>query len=460
MQNPKIHFYPEKGWMNDPNGLFFLNGYYHLFYQYNPNDIVWGPMHWGHARSKDLISWEYLPIAMFPDDLGQIFSGSIVYDRENTSGLFHSKPGLIAIYTNHLDKKEIQSIAYSNDEGITWTKYSSNPVLTDNELVDFRDPKVLWIDDRSKWLMILACGDHIRIYESSNLINWQYSSSFNTFDYDVQTPLECPDLINLKDETTNKYKWLLKVDVSNHPAGGPGAICILGDLELEDFTFIKDETQSPIWVDAGQDFYAAASWSNMNEDIPLWIGWMNNWRYANTIPENGTRGIMSLPRYLSLVTKNDQTQLKQHFPRYLYLKSTQIDAIEHKDSLIYDNKNSEAFFIDIKNINCTSFRINIDFEKNNLFVNYDSIKDELIIDRSNTTSSWSHKNFNEVFKLNMTDTLYNLEIVIDANSIELLANDGVYSVSLLHFAFAFAKRVSVLSLSKESIRCWDVRTKA
>src|SRR5699024_175135 len=177
---PHLHFAPEKNWMNDPNGMVYFEGEYHLFFQHNPNDSVWGPMHWGHAVSKDLINWEELPIALCPDENGTIFSGSAVVDWNNTTGFFPKDPGLVAIFTHHKDgeggrpPKQTQSLAYSHDKGRNWIKYQGNPVLNHESKIDFRDPKVFWHHNSKKWIMSLATGQTISFYSSSNLIDWEF----------------------------------------------------------------------------------------------------------------------------------------------------------------------------------------------------------------------------------------------------------------------------------------------
>ncbi|WP_404406409.1 glycoside hydrolase family 32 protein [Jeotgalibacillus malaysiensis] len=293
MQNeqyrPKFHFSPEENWLNDPNGLCYLDGEYHLFYQHHPHSKVWGPMHWGHAVSRDLLHWEHLPIALFPDDNGQIFSGSMVVDEHNTSGLqIDDQKVMVAIFTYHSDKQETQGIAYSRDQGRTWEKYAK-PVLDNPGLKDFRDPKVFWHQDH--WIMSLACGDHIRFYKSDNLLDWSYLSSFGEKLGAHGGVWECPDLIPFDD------KWVLIVSINpGGPNGGSAIQYFTGDFDGE--VFRCDHEGETKWADYGRDFYAAVTWSGL--DKPFWIGWMNNWQYANEVPTDPFRGTMSIPRRLSL----------------------------------------------------------------------------------------------------------------------------------------------------------------
>jgi len=205
---PQYHFSPEKNWSNDPNGMVYYQGEYHLFYQYNPADVVWGPMHWGHAVSKDLIHWEHLPIALEPDQkLGMIFSGSAVVDKNDTTGFFDGGEGLVAIYTTHLEREEgplqQQAIAYSKDNGRSWTKYEGNPVIKNYGVEDFRDPKVIWHQETEKWVMVVACDDRVRFYNSPDLKEWKYLSEFGSELGSHGGVWECPDLFKLPVEENN-----------------------------------------------------------------------------------------------------------------------------------------------------------------------------------------------------------------------------------------------------------------
>src|SRR5688572_327195 len=224
---PQLHFTPEAKWMNDPNGMVYHNGEYHLFYQYYPDSTVWGPMHWGHAVSKDLAHWEHLPIALYPDSLGYIFSGSAVVDNGNTTGFGTAdKPALVAVYTYHDAKKEkagridyqTQGIAYSVDDGRTWKKYEKNPVLKNPGIKDFRDPNVFWHEASKKWVMILAVLDHVEMYNSSDLKSWTKLSEFGK-DFGAHGGVwECPDLFPLTIEGESKEKWVMLVSIN---PGGP-----------------------------------------------------------------------------------------------------------------------------------------------------------------------------------------------------------------------------------------------
>ncbi len=307
-----FHFTPPDHWMNDPNGMVYHDGEYHLFYQHYPDGMVWGPMHWGHAVSTDMVRWEDLPIALYPDSLGMIFSGSAVDDRRNTSGLGTAEaPPLVAIFTHHdmdgekagREDYQYQSLAYSTDRGRTWTKYAGNPVIPNPGIKNFRDPKVRWDDERERWLLTLAAHDHIKIYESKNLIDWNYLSDFGMGIGAHVGVWECPDLFPMTSREGDKH-WVLLLSVDKgSPNGGSGTQYFVGRFDGEKFEL--DPSQSPrdsIWLDYGRDNYAGVTWS----DIPatdgriIYMGWMNNWQYARQVPTPDRRGAMTLPRSLEL----------------------------------------------------------------------------------------------------------------------------------------------------------------
>ncbi len=225
---PQFHFSPESNWMNDPNGMVIYDDVYHLFYQYFPDSTVWGPMHWGHAISDDLFHWEHLPVALYPDSLGYIFSGSAVVDYKNTSGLgTNENPPMVAIFTHHdpvgADENDCdfqyQSIAYSLDQGNSWVKYEGNPVVPNEECIkDFRDPKVIWTKDFEKWIMVLAAGDHVKFYSSKDLRNWEHESDWGKEIGAHGGVWECPDFFHLKDSESQERRWVLICSLN---PGGP-----------------------------------------------------------------------------------------------------------------------------------------------------------------------------------------------------------------------------------------------
>lgn len=303
---PQYHFTPEIHWMNDPNGLVFFDGEYHLFYQHNPHAIEWGHMSWGHAVSGDLLHWKHLPIALHDEYGAMCFSGSAVADHANTSGFgTGDAPPLVAIYTGHGHGRQTQDLAYSNDQGRTWTKYAGNPVL-DLALADFRDPKVFWHESTGRWVMVvsLAADRRVQFYGSPNLREWTLLSEFGPAGTPNKPNWECPDLFELPIENAaGETAWVLEADMGGGSiAGGSGGEYFVGDFDGERFTPISTESQ---WVDYGRDFYAPVSWNDVPDGRRLWIGWMNNWETALN-PTYPWRSAMSIPRELTLRRDDDE----------------------------------------------------------------------------------------------------------------------------------------------------------
>lgn len=303
---PVYHHTPLYGWMNDPNGMVYKDGEYHLYFQYNPYGSKWGNMHWGHSVSTDLIHWNHLKPAIARDTLGHIFSGSTVVDKNNTAG--YGDNALIALYTSASDEHgQIQCMAYSTDDGRTYTKYEKNPVLVPFDgLKDFRDPKVFWYEPDKKWVMIVSADKEMRFYASQNLKDWEYMSAFGK-GYGAQpNQFECPDFIQLPvDGDKNKMKWVMLVNINpGCMFGGSATEYFVGDFDGKEFTCdTKPETVK--WLDYGKDHYAAVCISNTGERI-ISIPWMSNWQYANVTPIRQYRGANGLPRELSLYTKDGQ----------------------------------------------------------------------------------------------------------------------------------------------------------
>lgn len=281
--------------MNDPNGMFFdeQTGTWHLYYQYYPEATVWGPMHWAHSTSQDLIHWEHQPVAIYPDSLGTIFSGSIVIDRTNTAGFGENV--VVAIYTQSEICGQHQSIAYSQDGGLTFTKYEGNPVLK-GDIADFRDPKVFRDVQADCWTMILACQQEVRFYQSKDLKQWELASRFGA-EYGCHGGVwECPDLVKLSD------KWILILNINpGGPFGGSATQYFVGNWDGKSFTCI-DEPEETKWLDYGKDHYATVTWHNAPDNRCVAIGWMSNWQYATIVPTVAFRSQNTIARDLSLFT--------------------------------------------------------------------------------------------------------------------------------------------------------------
>ncbi len=306
---PRFHFTPPTGWMNDPNGMVYHNGEYHLFYQHNPDSTVWGPMHWGHAVSRDLVQWQHLPIALYPDSLGTIFSGSAVVDANNTSGLgTPGNPPLVAIFTYHLEKMEkagrndfqTQGLAYSTDNGRTWKKYAGNPVLRNPGIRDFRDPKVSWHEPSKQWVMILAVKDHVEFYGSKDLKSWNKLSEFGKTYGAHGGVWECPDLFPLPFDGGQKWVMLVSINPGG-PNGGSATQYFTGSFDGKTFRPDAPATTTR-WLDYGKDNYAGVTWANVpaSDGRRLFMGWMSNWQYANVVPTASWRSAMTAPRELTL----------------------------------------------------------------------------------------------------------------------------------------------------------------
>lgn len=307
---PSYHFTPLYGWMNDPNGMVYKDGEYHLYFQYNPYGSKWGNMHWGHAVSRDLIHWEHLDPAIARDPVGHIFSGSSVVDKKNTAGF--GKDAIIAIYTNNsVNHDEVQCIAYSNDNGRTFTKYEGNPVLTPFDgLKDFRDPKVFWYEKDKCWFMIVSADKETRFYKSKNLKKWDYVSAFGKGLGQQPCQYECPDFFQLPVNGDEKnMKWVMTMNIN--PGcwfGGSATEYFVGDFDGKNFTCPDaDEVK---WLDWGKDHYATVTFSNTGSRV-LAITWMSNWQYANLTPFKQNRGANGLPRELKLYEKNGKYYISE-----------------------------------------------------------------------------------------------------------------------------------------------------
>lgn len=323
---PQWHFSAQRNWINDPNGLIWLDGEYHLFFQYNPFGSQWGHMSWGHAVSTDLLNWQELPVAIPEDERTSIFSGSVVLDRANTSGFGQGGVApLVAIYTGCLRRNEggqAQELAYSTDRGRTWTKYAANPVL-DLGLRDFRDPKVFWHAPTARWVMAVVVPDErrARFYSSSNLKDWVWLSDFSA-PFEGEGIWECPDLLELPvaPEAGGGRVWMFKVDVfAGHPSGDAGARVFFG--HFDGTQFVLDPATPPSWADWGADFYAALSWADVpaieGQGRALWLAWMNCHRVAKHLPTEPFRGAMSVPRELSASREAGRWVLRQQPVREL-----------------------------------------------------------------------------------------------------------------------------------------------
>ncbi len=304
---PRFHFTPARHFMNDPNGLVFYKGEYHLFYQHNPFGATWGHMSWGHAVSPDLLHWTHLPVALREEHGIMIFSGSAAVDRHNSSGLCRPTGGdpscLVALYTGHGHGRQTQNLAYSNDRGRTWTKYAGNPVI-DLGLKEFRDPKVFWHEATRRWILVTVLADQhkVRFFASRDLKTWETLSDFGPAGA-TGGVWECPDLFELPiDNDPSHTRWVLDVDINpGGVAGGSGGQYFVGTFDGVRFTNDNPPDRT-LWVDYGKDFYASISFSDLppSDGRRIWMGWISNWLYANEEPTATWRGAQSVPRTVAL----------------------------------------------------------------------------------------------------------------------------------------------------------------
>ncbi|MCX2839053.1 glycoside hydrolase family 32 protein [Salinimicrobium sp. MT39] len=435
---PAYHFTPEKNWMNDPNGMVYYKGEYHLFFQYNPDDNVWGPMHWGHAVSEDLVNWEELPVALYPDDLGNIFSGSAIVDTHNTAGF---KTGdedvLAAIFTHHNPEtnEQYQSLAYSNDKGRSWQKYEGNPVLTNEDKTDFRDPKVIWHEEKQQWIMVVAAGQEIIFYSSPNLKEWEYLQSFGHGHGAHGGVWECPDLFTVRNEN-GEERWALLVSINpGAPNGGSGTQYFLGSFDGETFETSQTETK---WLDYGTDNYAGVTWSNEPNGRNLFIGWMSNWAYAQNVPTTAWRSAMTLPRTLELSNNGDLLLSKPAEEMSSVLAS---NSVEYTTNGV-DIKNDPVLKTGTFQINTTldlskdkSIELFWGNETSGVSLQYDKTTSEFVINRNDAGYSFNNLNNNNLFipyVLPESNEL-ELEIWVDKSSVEIFVNGGERVITFLIF---------------------------
>lgn len=458
----KFHFTPKTAWMNDPNGLVYENGNYHLFYQYYPDSTVWGPMHWGHAVSKDLLSWEQKPIALFPDSLGYIFSGSAVIDKNNTSGF--GKDAMVAIFTYHnptIEKEgeidfQTQGIAYSLDAGETWKKYENNPVINNPGIKDFRDPKVFWNDDKNFWQMVLVAKDHVQFYESINLKEWKKISEFRVNDNPKLGVWECPDLFKLKVKGTDEEKWVLIISHGGNsaPNGGSGTRYFVGDYDGATFSTNQKEN---LWIDYGTDNYAGVTYNNV-EGRRIFIGWMSNWDYAQITPTNEWRSAMTLPRELILDKNGSQYIVKSKVVSELG-NITENLGIEIKKSEVgeisFTNEKLQQSIVSFEAIIEEELKIELSNKIGDKFiVGYNSMTGVFYTDRTqcgivNFSERFIHKKQQtvEIGRLEKLD----IQMVLDASSIEIFINNGNFVITNQIFPREDLTEFKMLPMEKSTI---------
>lgn len=438
---PVFHFTPPYGWMNDPNGMVYYDGVYHLAYQFNPLGTRWQNMSWGHATSTDLVTWEHQPVALYPDTLGAIFSGSTVMDMHNTTGLQSgAEKALLSYFTNAGPKGQVQSLAYSNDKGKTWTKYENNPILThfDND-PDFRDPKVFWHAKTERWVMVIARSleKEMEIYSSENGIEWQFESSFGKGHGAQNGIWECPDLFEMPvEDESGQSKWVLICNLNpGGPSGGSAAQYFIGDFDGRVFT--NHAVPSEIkWMDWGKDHYATVTWSDVPESDGrrLAIGWMSNWEYANDVPTKNFRSAMTVTRELKLVTKGKDLvlasypveELKKLRAEEIYLENIVVENEYVVDSFLDQNEGAYelTLTLDASDSDVAGLTL-FNTSGEGVDISISLSKGELYMDRTNSGLT----DFNDRFKAVTFAPVekkekYELRILVDKASIEIFEGKG------------------------------------
>ena len=470
---PQFHFTPKEKWMNDPNGLVYNDGTYHLFYQYYPDSTVWGPMHWGHAVSKDLVKWEHKPIALYPDENGLIFSGSAVVDKDNTSGFGTAEnPPLVAIFTYHLMEGEkagktdfqTQGIAYSLDNGDSWTKYSENPVVKNDGFKDFRDPKVFWNEKTKTWTMLLVAGDHLQIWNSPNLKKWEKVSEFGKDKGAHGGVWECPDMFPLKIEGTDEVKWVLLISINpGAPNGGSGTQYFVGDFDGTTFTTEQTEEK---WVDLGRDDYAGVTYNNTPNKERIFIGWMSNWDYARDTPTEKWRSAMTVPRTLSLHQNNGNLQLYNYpIPQFdeiineAYAESefTILEGRKNMIPLKYGNQSQIEF--SLKNPNVELIFTNQ--EGDSLAIEIDAMNKLVKFNRAKSgLTDFSEKFANGIQQMSIThlpSETVEIKMLLDHSSLELFINKGQYVMTNQIFPTEYYSQLTIINTSNEEITIGDFK---
>jgi fructan beta-fructosidase len=441
---PSYHFTSARNWLNDPNGPILLGDRYHLFYQYNPYGSLWGDIGWGHAVSDDLVHWEEQGLAIPADEEMMIFSGSTVFDADDTSGQCGDDGCLVAVFTGYRPgpetelSRQTQDLAFSRDAGATWERFEGNPVI-DLDLTDFRDPNVFWHEPTQAWILSVALPLERRIafYRSPNLIDWEAASSFGPLGAD-EGIWECPVLLELPVEgSAEQSRWLLKVDHNpGHITGGSGAQYFIGDFDGT--TFVPEAEDSyPRWVDFGPDFYCAMPFSDATDDRGrrIWIAWMNNWDYATSTPTEPWRGAMTLPQTIALTTEDEQVRLVQRplealadlrreHRSYAAESMTELD-----EQLAADAVTGQALEIatrvELGDADEVGLRVRVGDDEATSIV-YRAEPGAVTVDR--TTSG--HVDFHEAFPgtytapLEIEDGAIDLHVYVDRSSLEVFAGDG------------------------------------
>lgn len=440
---PVYHHTPAYGWMNDPNGMFYKDGVYHLYFQYNPYGSVWGNMHWGHSTSTDLMHWKFEGCAIVPDAWGAIFSGSCVVDHENTAGF--GKEAVVAFYTSAKSTPwgdiQMQSMAYSLDNGKTFTKYEGNPILTSSEK-DFRDPKVFWYAPGKHWVMILAVGQHMEIYSSVNLKEWKKESEFGAMQGAHGGVWECPDLVEIPVEGTREKKWVLICNLNpGGPFGGSAAQYFVGSFDGK--KFVNESPTQTKWMDWGKDNYATVTWNNAPDGRCIALGWMSNWQYANNVPTRQYRSANTLARDLTLYREGQElylkstpsVEVKKARGKKVSIPSFKVSEKHEIVNLFEEKQGAYEVEIVIQNAGASKIAfclLNDKGEKVSMY--YDLNRKQFVMDRSESGKVDFSKDFPAVTVAPVNvDKELTLRLFVDRSSIEAFGEDGKFVMTNLVF---------------------------
>lgn len=407
------HHTPLYGWMNDPNGMFYKDGVWHLYYQYNPYGSQWENMTWAHSTSTDLIHWKNHGEVIQPDALGTIFSGSSVVDKENTAGF--GKDAVVAFYTS-AGAAQTQSIAYSTDNGETFKKYVNNPILT-SDVPDFRDPNVFWNEEVKQWNLILAAGQQMNIYSSKNLKDWKYESSFGEGYGNHGGVWECPDLLKMGD------KWVLICNINpGGPFGGSATQYFVGSFDGHKFT-CESKPEVTKWMDYGKDHYATVSFSNAPDGRIVVLPWMSNWQYANQVPTQQFRSANGLPRDLGLYSYNGED--------YVSVKPSPevFAAFEKKPS----GHLQPAAYIEVTNIKSNASIVLSNDKGERVTMVYDGKNATFSMDRTESGVTDFHSDFKAKTVAPTNGVIKSMQIFIDRCSIEAFDTEGKVAMTNLVF---------------------------
>ena len=432
---PVYHHTPQYGWMNDPNGMFYKDGVWHLCYQFNPYGSQWENMTWGHSTSTDLVHWKAEPTAITPDALGTIFSGCCVVDKNNTAGF--GNDAIVAFYTS-AGARQMQSMAYSTDGGKTFTKYENNPIITSN-VPDFRDPHVFWNAEAGFWNMILAAGQQMSIYSSKDLKEWKHESDFGAEYGNHGGVWECPDLMKMKVAGTDKEKWMLICNINpGGPFGGSATQYFIGEFDGHKFT-CEDEPSETKWMDYGKDHYATITFDNAPEGRRVGIAWMSNWQYANQVPTKQFRSANSIARDFGLFEYNGETYCSVSPVK-------EMDAV--RGQRISSPSETCEIVVQLKGDAQLTLR-NSKGEK--VVITYDAVEQTIDFDRRRS----GDVSFSEAFPCIVTSPTYGqaktLRIFVDRCSIEMFEGDGKMSMTNLVFPSEPYNKLIVKGKAKATI---------